>query len=62
MKIVKIPVEGTQVYDMRKTRGYISIKHNKFYRKLNITDYLHWIETEEIKLAYGDTVWDILQW
>lgn len=56
---IKIPVQGTDVFDMRRTRGYISIRNKKmrFYHKFkSVEEYNQWIDTGFITFLWNDTV------
>ena len=62
-RIIKIPIEGSQIFDMRKSRGYISIRNKKmkFYHKFRSEKaYLKWVMSGDIEFAWGDTLFMIL--
>lgn len=65
MKIITIPFDiYTQLFDMRKSRGYISIRYPplKFYHKFrDYQAFIHWYYTTELVLAWGDTVSDLIR-
>lgn len=61
---IKIPVEGSQIYDMRHTRGYISVRNKKmkFYHKFRSEkEYLEWVNNGYIEFSWGETVWDLIR-
>ena len=64
MKTIKIPLKGTIVFNVRDTRGYVSIKNDKlhFYHKFFFKeDFIRWVTTEKIELSWGDTVKNLLK-
>ena len=64
MKVIKIPLEGTEIFNVRESRGYVSIKNDekRFYHKFFFKeDFVRWVTTEEIELSWGDTVKNLLK-
>lgn len=59
---IKIPVKGSQIFDMFKTREYVSIRRGNFYHKFfNPESFGKWLETGVIEFTWGETVWDLLR-
>lgn len=62
MKILEIPVKNTEIYDMLKTRGYVSIRNKGFYHKFHgEMAFLRWFKTGKIELAWGETVLELIR-
>lgn len=60
---VNIPIKGTEIYNLKDSRGYVSIHniklhyYHKFYYK---SDFLMWLKTGIIKHNWKKTVYQIL--
>lgn len=61
-RIVKIPVKGSHMYDMLKTRCYVSVRNGKLYHKFHsFESFEKWLQTGYIEQAWGESVLDILK-
>jgi len=63
-KSIIIPYEGSEIYNMRRSRGYVSIRnpvygyyHKFFYKE----DYVNWILTGKVLYYWRTPVNEILR-
>jgi len=60
---IAVPRAGSILYDMRKSRGYVSLLSPRvqFYHKFrSLTAFLTWLRTERISVCWGCTASDLL--